>query len=148
MSEKSFVEQIRESARRLDKDAFIWKTNDRFSLGIPDLWIVTRGRLFAIEAKFAKNWDKSSEKHVLSHKFSGPQVSILRQVRRAGGFSCGAVQVESSVAYIIDPVDIPSDGNFTSGQLEKISLRSDRRDSLWDLDGWMHYLTRRIECTM
>lgn len=140
MSEKRFVEQIRESARRLDKDAFIWKTNDRFSLGIPDLWTVTRGRLFAIEAKFVDRWDKLSERPILSHSFSGPQVSILRQIRRAGGLSCGAVQVEPSVAYILDPLDIPSGGNFTAEKLEEISHRTIRENGTWDLEEWILYV--------
>lgn len=140
MSEKRFVEQIRDSARRLDRDAFIWKTNDRFSLGIPDLWIVTRGRLLAIEAKFVDRWDKDSKRPVLSHKLSGPQVSILRQIRKAGGISMGAIQVEPSVAYILDPLDIPNGGNFTAEELEKISLRSIRENGEWKLKDWMLYI--------
>lgn len=140
MSEKRFVEQIRDSARRFDKDAFIWKTNDRFSLGIPDLWIVTRGRLCAIEAKSVGRWNKDSKRPVLSHGFSGPQVSILRQIRRAGGVSFGAVQTEPSVAYILDPSDIPTGGNFTAEELEKVALKSSRENGDWKLKDWMMYI--------
>lgn len=136
MSEKRFVEQIRESARRLDKNAFIWKTNDRFSLGIPDLWIIARGRLFAIEAKYVSGWDLLSDKPLLSHRFSGPQVSILRQIRRAGGLSFGAVQTEPTVAYILDPFDIPKSGNFTAKELEKISFRTVKKDGAWKIAEW------------
>lgn len=140
MSEKRFVDQIRDSARRLDRDAFIWKTNDRFSLGIPDLWIITRGRIFAIEAKFADRWDKSSKRPILSHSFSGPQISILRQVRRAGGICCGAVQVEPSVAYVLDPIDIPSSGNFSSEKIEEIAFKSVRENGIWNLDEWATHI--------
>ncbi len=140
MSEKRFVEQIRDSARRLDRDAFIWKTNDRFSLGIPDLWIITRGRLFAIEAKFCAHWDESSSRPLLSHKFSGTQISILRQIRRAGGLSCGAIQVEPSTAFILDPNDIPPGGNFNAEEVAKVSLRASRDNGVWNLEDWMTYL--------
>lgn len=143
MSEKGFVEQLRESARRLDKNAFIWKTNDRFSLGIPDLWIVTRGRIFTIEAKFTDRWDKLSKRPVLSHTFSGPQISVLRQISRAGGVSCGAVQVEPSVAYILDPFDIPSGGNFNAEELEKVAFKNVRKNGIWDLEEWEWKLKNR-----
>jgi hypothetical protein len=141
VSEKRFVEQIRESARRLDKDAFIWKTNDRFSIGIPDLWIVTRGRLFAIEAKSVSSWNPLSDKPLLSHKFSGPQISILRQIRRAGGLSFGAIQTEPSVARILDPFDIPESGNFTAKELERISLRTVKEDGVWRIVDWELYVS-------
>lgn len=144
MSEKRFVEQIRESARRLDKDAFIWKTNDRFSLGIPDLWIITRGRLFAVEAKFVSRFDLGSDKPVLSHRFSGPQVSILRQIRRAGGLSFGAVQTGPHTARILDPFDIPASGNFTAKELSRISLKSIREGGIWKIADWELYVAMSV----
>lgn len=140
MSEKRFVEQIRDSARRLDKNAFIWKTNDRFSLGIPDLWIITRGRLFAVEAKFCSSWNESSSRPLLSHKFSGTQISILRQIRRAGGLSCGVVQVEPSVAFVLDPSDIPSSGNFNAKEIERIAFKASRDNGFWNLEIWMKHI--------
>lgn len=143
MSEKRFVEQLKESARKIDKSSFIWKTNDRFSLGIPDLLIIMRGRVYAIEAKCSLNWGPSTGNDILRHPFSGPQISVLRQIKKAGGFACGAVQVEPCIARILDPDDIPSNGNFTANELEKISFEDVKINGKWNLDEWCSLL--RIE---
>lgn len=139
MSEKNFVEQLQRSAKAIDEHAFVWKTNDRFSLGIPDLLIIIKGAVHCIEAKLGAV--PVDERHaesmlVLKHPFSGPQISILRQLERAGAFSCGAVKVANDIAYILHPCKIPKYGNFTFPEMEELGARVSKKNGIWRIDEW------------
>lgn len=136
MSEFRFIEQLQKSAKIIDHDAFVLKTNDRFSLGVPDLIIVMYGAMYAIECKFTKRYSQNSERLILSHVFTGPQISILRQVSRAGGLSLGAIQIKRDTAFIINPFRIPASGNFTSKELERIAVQVHRKDGIWRITEW------------
>lgn len=58
--------------------AFVYKPNDRFRSGIPDILGVYKGRFFAIELKVGKN------------KATKLQEYTLEQIKNAGGVCCVA----------------------------------------------------------
>lgn len=144
MSEKRFVEHLQRSAKQLDPSAFVWKTNDRFSLGIPDLVIVINGDMYAIEAKYTEvkgtTHDSWSTSLVLKHPFTGPQISVMRQLVKAGAYSFGVIQVEQSEAYIVHPDNIPEGGNFTHRDLEDEAIKVCKRNHIWRITEWPNLL--------
>lgn len=132
MSEKSFVQSIQKSASVIFADrVFIWKTNDRFTLGIPDLFIVVDGFVYAIEAK--KAVEKKTGGFVIKHPFSGPQISTMRQLHKAGAFSFGAIQMGKDWAYLVHPDKVKT--VFEPGELDMLP-RVYKTDGLWRIDEW------------
>lgn len=154
MGEKSFIQSLRESARKIDPQAYIWKTSDKVSIGIPDLWIILSGCLIVLEAKAASSrWvnelaagrldrlnPASLSGQVLGHPFSGPQIGVMRQIARAGGRAMGAVQVSATVAFIVHPRDIPAGGNFEVQQFGKVCTRVTKENHIWRVDQWPNLL--------
>ncbi|MHC4647368.1 MAG: hypothetical protein ACYTBJ_17895 [Planctomycetota bacterium] len=144
MSERRFVESIQRSVKMLHPKAFVWKVSDRFSMGIPDLFIVIDGRLYCIEAKAADiagtittvKKVKPENAPCLKHPFSGVQVSVMRQIKKAGAFVCGAIQISKDTAYIADPDKIPPGSNFTHKQLDNECAKVTKQDSLWRITEW------------
>jgi hypothetical protein len=137
MSEKAFIEDLKRSAKKMDKSAFVWKTNDGFSLGIPDLVMVFLGNTYFIEAKSALQASKRKGS-ILHHPFSGPQISVLRQIVTAGGCALGIVRTAPGVAYILNPFKIPARGNFDFESLEGWGVRvtKDDQQKVWRIFEW------------
>jgi len=135
VSEKSFVMGIQRSILRAHEDAFVWKTNDRFSLGMPDLLVVIEGRLYALEAK-AIRWPMNIKK-VLKHPFSGPQMSVIKQLSAAGAFAAGIVGVSKDSARLVLPDMFNRNGNFTKEEFDELPLVTKKR-RLWRIIEWPH----------
>ena len=122
--EAMFITSLRSSAKKIDKNCFVLKTNDSVSIGVPDLVLVIFGEVFWLECKAMTDFFKGprfpeSNTPILKHPFSGPQIGVMRQISRAGGNVMGVIRVSSNVAYIVDPMKIPSGGNFTYAQLQE-----------------------------
>lgn len=137
MSEKAFIEDLKKSVKKMDPSAFVWKTNEGFSLGIPDLVILLFGKTYFIEAKSALSSHKSKGT-ILHHPFTGPQISVLRQIVNAGGVAFGIVRTAPGIAYIINPNLIPKEGNFTVEQLKEIGVEVERdhQQKVWRIFEW------------
>lgn len=144
MGEKSFVESIQRSAKIINMDAFVWKTNDRFTLGIPDLVIIIEGVTYAIEAKAADlagtmaTYKRKLPQDIpcLKHPFSGTQVSVLRQMMNAGAFAFGIIQISPDSAYLVHPEKVPKGGNFTHRELAESCPAVKKRDHTWRITEW------------
>jgi len=130
MSEKRFVESIRQSALAIDSTSFVWKVSDKFALGIPDLLIAIRSSVMAIEAKAASR----SGGMLLSHPFSAVQISVMKQMNRAGLPAFGAIGIDRNSAYIVSPSNIPSSGNFKRGDVE--GMVSVTKEKIWEIHKW------------
>ena len=121
-SEKTFVRTLMKAMGSHDT-ACVWKPSDGFTLGIPDINAVIDGVFWGLEVKVAKRIVASiDEVHrlgddVLRHKFSGPQISMLRKLERAGAQAWGIIQVTKNHAYQISPWDIRRDGNISATSL-------------------------------
>jgi len=71
---------------------------------------------------------------MLKHPFTGPQMSLLRQLKLAGVEAFGIVRASTDTAFRIEPEDLPSEtGNFTYEEMVKFgSLVSRNHKGFWE----------------
>ena len=147
--EKGFVETLIRSIKAMYPLADVTRSADRMTLGIPDIMAmipvgpVVEDRLnlvwaLAIEAKQLRTlmetpFSKGRRTgQMLKHPFSGPQISKLRSLRRAGVDAFGIVRVSSDTAFKILPDDISAKtGNFTHDELMKFGIPVVRERGIW-----------------
>ncbi len=97
--------------------------------------IVIEGHLYALEAK-AVEWPINASR-VLKHPFSGPQISVIKQLHEAGAFAAGIVGVSRGSARLVLPDSFNKNGNFTKEEFDKLPLVN-KRDRLWRVTEWPH----------
>lgn len=140
MNEKGFVKSLKNSAKKIDKNAFTWKTADRVHAGVPDLWVIIRGQLIILEVKARPfMWsmgilEKSTS--FLTHPFSGVQVGTLRQLARAGAHAMGAIQISTNEALLVHPENIPGNGNFRMDEVMSSTVLVEKVNHIWRIDQW------------
>lgn len=89
------------------------KVADKFTLGISDFLIWWRGMSAAVEVKFIKVYPKRGSSKLLSHPFSGTQLSFLFEMECSGAFSFGLVGVDCEKRlYLVPREEIPKTGNW------------------------------------
>lgn len=151
MIEKGFVDAIINQIKQIS-GAFVLRPSDNFSLGIPDIlasipqmhtqeWDLAPVWMMAIEAKQMRplmedpfHKGRRTGK-MLKHHFSGPQISMLREMKHKGWDAFGLVRASSSIAFRIDPKDIPSQtGNFTHEELMDIGHPIHRVTGRWQIE--------------
>ena len=136
--ERGFVTKLMKAIEKAYPDAFVWKPADAFNLGIPDIHaaLPPDGRFMAAEVKqipkLCEHGDflKAHNKEILEHRFTGPQISMLRRLHEAGVQAYGIVRTHQDIAYRIKPHDIPLYGNFTPRQLMACG------HAIFKADGW------------
>ena len=70
---------------------------------------------------------------MLKHDFSGPQISLLRELKSAGVDACGLVRASEDTAFRFEPEDIPrKTGNFTHEEMVKLGYPVRRYDGKWE----------------
>jgi hypothetical protein len=127
-SEKTFIKELRSSFTKCYSQSFSWKTNDRCTIGVPDVMWVAEGKLIVIEAKFYKGDIKHYIK--LLHGFLPQQRNFLDRILTAGGYACGVIGTEMAVAYIVHPRLMFSDGHtFKVSELQPIY----KFKNIWDV---------------
>lgn len=148
MIEKGFVDSLHKQFKREYPGADITRPSDNFSLGLPDLWVcipVPNNEdghpvtwLVAIEAKQLRPlmedpFHKGRRRGLmLKHPFSGPQISKLRHMKKAGADAFGLVRASSDMAFRIEPEHIPGKtGNFTHEELIEVGVPVRRIDGAW-----------------
>ena len=77
LSETRLKEKVLAMLKKEFRDAWVYKTSDRWKSGIPDVLVCREGRFFAIELKVGNN------------KATRLQLYVLKKIKRAGG--CVAV---------------------------------------------------------
>ena len=82
MNETKLTIKVKRMIKKEYPNAWVYKTSDRFTGGIPDLLICLDGRLIAIELKYNKN------------TASKIQTVVIKKIRRAGGVAevCWSVE--------------------------------------------------------
>ncbi len=108
-------------------DAFVWKPADGFNLGVPDIHaaLPPDGSFLAAEVKQVPKLFETGDflkaeninRPLLKHCFTGPQISMLRRLQKAGAQAYGIVRTHKDFAYRIAPGAIPLHGNFTPKEL-------------------------------
>jgi len=124
MDERDFTIELGKSVKKTYPDSHVWRPSDNFTLGIPDVLAVIPNRKFlAVEAKqlqrlLADAFDPGRRKEpLLHHPFTGPQISVMKSLERAGAEVWGIVRVTREHAFRISVPKMPSTGNFTHEEL-------------------------------
>lgn len=148
MSEKAFVDAIIKTIRGFD-DSFTVRPNDRMTNGIPDIIgciLIPVGPRrpwpIAIEAKELHplmedpfHRGRRTGK-MLKHPFSGPQVSLLREMSKSGFDAFGLVRASRDTAFKFHPNDISTKtGNFSHEEMLKFGTEVRREDGVWNFWG-------------
>lgn len=140
MIEKNFVTGLINTIAVMHHDAVVIRPNDQMTLGIPDILAILppAGVMLAIECKQLRTFladpfnPGKRTGPLLDHPFSGPQISMLRKLARAGATAFGAIRVTDVAAFRIDPELIPIEGNFTFEKLQEVGIPFFRSDARWN----------------
>jgi hypothetical protein len=90
------------------------KISDKFTAGISDFLIFCNHKSLGLETKFEKAFPKRETSQVLSHSFSGPQITFLESLALTGNMGYGVVCIEEEESMYVFPYQtIPANGNFT-----------------------------------
>lgn len=138
MVETDFAIAVAKSIKKSFTDSFVWRPRDAYTLGIPDvLAYVSKRAPMAVEVKQLARLLRSPHDcgrrttALLHHPFSGPQISILRSLERAGVEAYGMIRITSDAAVRVLPADIPADGNYMHEHLMKVGALITRTDGVW-----------------
>jgi hypothetical protein len=148
-TENDFVIALAKSINDCFEGARVYRPHDSVTLGVPDLlaWIPVDPDAnpytfpppfsLAVEAKQLLRYLKDPldagrrVEPLLHHPFSGPQISFLRGLTRAGVKAWGIVRVTSDAAFRIEPGAIPASGNFTHQELVAAGVLIGRGPGGW-----------------
>lgn len=144
MSEKAFVDSLIKTIEKFDC-AVVIRPNDQRTIGIPDiLGYIPLGYVWAIAIE-AKELHPLMEDpfhkgrrtgQMLKHAFTGPQVSMLRKMNKAGVDAFGLVRASRDTAFRIHPKDISAKtGNFTHEEMVEIGTEVTRDKGVWNFWG-------------
>lgn len=156
MREKDFSNEVMSSLKLMGTHAFAWRANDRMTLGLPDIQGVLTwtdggpGIPFAFECKALRPLAYDAiglakrTAPLLHHPFTGPQISTLRALARAGCRAYGLVRLTATEALIMRPECIPTDsGNFMTVDLPRLGSVVKKIDSRWELANWLCWSNER-----
>jgi len=92
------------------------KAADKFRSGVSDFLVWWMGTSLALECKFVKNTGQlpyDSKKKLLSHPFTGEQITFLEGISLSGNLAWGLVALDFSKQMILIPCrEIPEVGNW------------------------------------
>lgn len=136
--EKDFVNQLVNSAKKHWDRPVILRASEAHRLGVPDLIIWAAGECFALEAKQVHPMLEDPRDpgrrtgDLLRHPFSGPQIIMLRDLKRVGVHAWGIVRVSEYCAFRIQPEAIPTKtGNLSHGDLADAGYLVDGELGTW-----------------
>ena len=153
MSERAFVDSLIKTIGKFG-DSVVIRPNDQKTIGIPDVlgyipisYEALRGGpptiwAVAIEAKALHPlMDDPFHKgrrtgQMLKHPFTGPQVSMLRKMSRAGVDAFGLVRASGNTAFRFHPNDISAKtGNFTHEEMVEFGTEVRKESGIWNFWG-------------
>ena len=116
--ENEFNRHLSKELKKLKPKTFHLKVSDRFQSGVSDFLLIRDGRAVALEVKFVKKVG-SGEAKLLSHPFTGPQLSFFRNVVGSGGKAFGLIAVGSERKFYLIPFSNISSGNWSKDEFIK-----------------------------
>lgn len=143
MAERNFADSVIDTFERGFPWSVVVKACDRFTLGIPDIlvWLPMMGPgsvCYGIELKELSPLMEDPLHRgrrtglMLKHPFTGPQISMLRKLQRAGVDAFGFVRAARDIAFYIHPDNLdPKTGNFTHEEMVKAGVPIQRRNGMW-----------------
>jgi hypothetical protein len=90
--------------------------------GVPDEYMLVDGHCYWIELKAVAKWPVKPTSNILEHRFSGPQLTYLQRVDRAGGRGLGVIGWRDGRKWVcacLRTHDIGSDGTVTKNELDR-----------------------------
>lgn len=119
--ENAFNAHLSKELKKLERPGadftFYMKAADKFRSGVSDFIIWRRSLSIAIESKFTKLIGNGL---LLSHPFSGPQLTFLESIALSGNEAYGLVGIgEEKAMYLIPYKQIPREGNWQSSDFFK-----------------------------
>jgi len=155
VAEKAFVDSLIKTISKFGESVVI-RPNDQRTIGIPDLlgYIPLSRNLTFPEDGPPKVWAiaiEAKELHplmedpfhkgrrigqMLKHPFSGPQVSMLRKMSKAGVDAFGLVRASRDTAFRFHPEDISAKtGNFTHEEMVEFGTEVRKESGVWNFWG-------------
>ena len=118
-TENDFNAYLSKNLKRYSPDVHTVKISDKFTVGISDFMVFCSGKTLALETKFEKSFPQRKTSQVLSHPFSGAQLTFLESMFLTGNMGYGMVAIEETQKMYIFPfAAIPVSGNFTKEEFE------------------------------
>lgn len=118
-TENDFNAELSKKLKKYSPEVHTIKISDKFTVGISDFLIMCMGKTLALETKFEKSFPQRQTSQVLSHPFSGAQLTFLESVALAGNMGYGMVAIEETQKmYVFPYAAIPVSGNFTRAEFE------------------------------
>lgn len=119
--ENAFNRHLGKELTKLHKKrVFHMKAADKFRSGVSDFLIWRVGSSLAIESKFVKDLGdapKLSKKKLLSHAFSGEQITFLESIALSGNHAWGLVAIDEIRRMVMVPYrEIPENGNWKTSE--------------------------------
>lgn len=167
MVEKGFVDALMKTIKGFH-EGVAYRPSDNRTMGMPDvmgyipidqdkidgrrLSTIPTTWAIAIEAKALRplmddpfHRGRRTGK-MLKHPFSGPQISALRDLKKACVDAFGLVRVSTDGAFRIEPEDLDArTGNFTHEELVKIGRYVIRERGIWKF--WESHMDEAIRPT-
>jgi len=115
MNEDTFVRSLQRRIQRDHPGAVILRPNDRSTEGIPDLLVYHRICVAALECKSVGHDPRDPDAPWLSHPFSMPQATLLRDLASQGVVALGLVEhMTSGRVYALHPRGISPSLSLTN----------------------------------
>lgn len=114
--ENAFNSHLSKELKRLERTGpdftFYMKAADKFRSGVSDFLIWRKSLTIAVESKFTKT---AGNGLLLSHPFSGPQLTFLESIALSGNEAYGLIGIgEEKAMYLVPYKRIPKEGNWQS----------------------------------
>ena len=117
-TEGEFNRFLGKEFRKMKPDLFHIKISDRFQNGVSDFLLIKEGKAVALEVKFLKKVG-SGESRLLSHPFTGTQLSFFKNFALSGGKAFGLIAVAEQRKVYILPFSGIGTGNWSKNEFRK-----------------------------
>lgn len=138
-NEDVFNARLAKECRKLKPDVFPRKVAEKYQVGISDFYFVRGGRIAFAESKFVKSRPKG--KHMLlSHVFTGPQQTFLKEAAAGGALSFGIIGLDYCKSIRVVPLSlIPKSGNWSADEYRDL-ITTTRCFPYWDVASMVTYM--------
>lgn len=101
------------------------KVSDRFSVGVSDFIIWSKGKSLGLECKYIDDYPKTEVALLFkNHKFTGPQITFLKEMVMAGCYGYGLIAVGcEKKMYLIPPDDLIQVQYIKNGEWQRIKSK-------------------------
>ena len=115
-TENQFNTYLGKELMKLSTTVDFMKASDKYQVGVSDFLLWSEGVSTVLEVKFIKEWPKRESSKILSHIFSGPQLTFMHRKEVVGTKAFGLIYHKGEdTMYLIRSTIIPESGNWSMG---------------------------------